>query len=164
VLAHFGDREGVTAGVAINVSGGKIALWSPNIEHPLSEEPASSLLAQSTPSEVESLEVGRRQLLKASSDYRSLKEKGNIASWTGRRGRVCFFADPGRDPRQDPINPVSIHDHSTVIHQLMLHQKLKVHLKHDRETFSPKNCTFSLGDLHSLFPPNFRALRFVAVE
>lgn len=64
-LAHYADREGVAAGVAIDVSGGKIALWSPNIEYPLSEEPASSLLAQSTPpSEVESLEVGRRKLLK----------------------------------------------------------------------------------------------------
>ena len=52
----------------------------------------------------------------------------------------------------------------TVIHQLMLHQKLKVHLKHDGETFSLKNWTFSLGDLRSLFPPNFRALGSVAVE
>ena len=67
VLAHYADREeGAAAGVAIDVSGGKIALWSPNIEYPLSEEPASSLLDQSTPpSEVESLEVGRRKLLKA---------------------------------------------------------------------------------------------------
>jgi len=53
---------------------------------------------------------------------------------------------------------------ATVIHQLMLHQKLKVHLKHDGETFSLKNWTFSLGDLRSLSPPNFRALGFVAVE
>jgi hypothetical protein len=53
---------------------------------------------------------------------------------------------------------------TTVIHQPMLHQKLKVHLKHDRETFSLKNCTVSPGDLHSLFPPNFRALGFVAVD
>jgi biotin--protein ligase len=65
VLAHYADREGAAAGVAIDVCGGKIALWSPNIEYPLSEEPASSLLAQSTPPEVESLEVGRRKLLKA---------------------------------------------------------------------------------------------------
>jgi len=62
VLAHYTDREGVAAGVAI---GGKIALWSPNIEYPFTEEPASSLLAQSTPSEVEALEVGRLELLKA---------------------------------------------------------------------------------------------------
>jgi len=54
-------------------------------------------------------------------------------------------------------------DH-TVIHQLMLHQKLKVQLKHHGQTFSLKNCTFSLGDLQSLFPPNFRAIGFVAVE
>jgi len=53
---------------------------------------------------------------------------------------------------------------STVIHQLMLHQKLKVQLKHDGQTFSLKNCTFSLGDLYSSFLPNFRAIGFVAVE
>jgi len=65
---------------------------------------------------------------------------------------------------QENIPVINADPGCTVIHQLMLHQKLKVHLKHDRETISPKNCTFSLGDLHSLFPPNFRALRFVAVE
>jgi len=54
--------------------------------------------------------------------------------------------------------------HDTVIHQLMLHQNLKVQLKHDGQTFSLKNCTFSLGDLHSLFPPNFRAIGFVVLE
>ena len=52
----------------------------------------------------------------------------------------------------------------TVIHQLVLHQKLKVHLKHDGDTFSLENCTFNLGDLYSLCPPNFRALGFVSVE
>jgi len=52
----------------------------------------------------------------------------------------------------------------TVIHQLMLHQKLKVQLKHHGQTFSLKNFTFSLGDLHSLFPPNFRAIGCVAGE
>ena len=65
LCAHYADWEGVAAGVGIDVSGGKIALWSPNVGYPLSEEPASSLFAQSTPSDVESLEVGRRKLLKA---------------------------------------------------------------------------------------------------
>ena len=48
MLAHCADREGAAAGVAIDVSGGKIALWSLNIEYPLSEEPASSLCPKHT--------------------------------------------------------------------------------------------------------------------
>ena len=65
MLARYADQKSVAAGVAMDLSGGKIALWSPHIEYPSTDEPASSLFAQSTPSEVESLEVGRRKLLKA---------------------------------------------------------------------------------------------------
>ncbi|EDR05832.1 uncharacterized protein LACBIDRAFT_329447 [Laccaria bicolor S238N-H82] len=62
-VPHYADQDGSAAGVAIDVIGGKVALWSPNIEHP--SEPSLSFLAQSTPSEVDSLEVSQRKLLKA---------------------------------------------------------------------------------------------------
>ena len=62
------------------------------------------------------------------------------------------------------LSYMEIQQLATVIHHLVLHQKLKAHLKHDGDTFSLKNCTFNLSDLHSLCPPNFRALGFVSVE
>ena len=85
--------------VSPSTLAGKIALWCPNINYPLSKEPESSLLAQSTPSEVESLEISRRKLLKA-----TLIPLGLQIPLREGKGMLVLFPNSPHPLQQSPIS------------------------------------------------------------
>ncbi|PPQ77939.1 hypothetical protein CVT25_015414 [Psilocybe cyanescens] len=65
VLAKY-VIEDRTAGLAMEVNKGRIALWGPGIEYPLNEEPASSTIANSTkfsPDEIVKFDATRKALI-----------------------------------------------------------------------------------------------------
>ena len=85
--------------VSPSTLAGKIALWCPNINYPLSKEPESSLLAQSTPSEVESLEISLRKLLKA-----TLIPLGLQIPEREGKGMLVLFPNSPHPLQQSPIS------------------------------------------------------------
>ena len=85
--------------VSPSTLAGKIALWCPNINYLLSKEPESSLLAQSTPSEVESLEISLRNLLKA-----TLIPLGLQIPKREGKGMLVLFPNSPHPLQQSPIS------------------------------------------------------------
>ena len=78
VLARYTSQvgEGAIAGLSMDASKGRIALWGPSIEYPLPEEPLSSIIAESTQlstEDVKSSEKLRIKLLRATLTRLGLK-------------------------------------------------------------------------------------------
>ncbi|KAF9563855.1 biotin-ligase [Agrocybe pediades] len=62
ILAKEGDE---TVGLSMDISKGRLALWGPNVEYPLDEEPTSSLIAQQlSVEEIGKFDKLRRQLIR----------------------------------------------------------------------------------------------------
>ncbi|KAK7042482.1 BPL/LPL catalytic domain-containing protein [Favolaschia claudopus] len=66
ILARYVDNEveGPAAGVFYAVGAGKIILWTPSLEYPLTEEPVSSVSMALSPSTIDIAERRRSDLLK----------------------------------------------------------------------------------------------------
>ncbi len=68
-----GDQEAKIAGFGCDIGGGRIALWSPDLDQSLVEEPASVLVSSSTKNDAVELDKGRRKLLRRTLLYLGLQ-------------------------------------------------------------------------------------------
>lgn len=70
---YVDDGDEKIAGLGCDVGGGRIALWSPDLGEPLTQEPASTLVSASTKDDISELDKDRRKLLKRTIIYLGLQ-------------------------------------------------------------------------------------------